>query len=192
MNLITRQPSIGFYVCHLPHSPAHKSYINTHGFAEKAHPEMPRQRRSAPAPRTQTRLAHTASAPAAAPHYPSAHPAQPPVAAAPVQSQGPGLFGQMALTAAGVAVGSAVGHTIGAGLTGIFGGSSSPAPAAEQQVVQAAPAAQQQTMQQSRACDGDARMFTKCLEDNDGNMQVCDYYLQQLRACQDAAKQYTA
>ncbi len=36
---------------------------------------------------------------------------------APVGRQ-PGLFGQMAATAGGVAVGSAVGHTIGAALTG--------------------------------------------------------------------------
>lgn len=30
----------------------------------------------------------------------------------------PGLFGQMAATAGGVAVGSAVGHTLGAAITG--------------------------------------------------------------------------
>lgn len=36
---------------------------------------------------------------------------------APVGRQ-PGLFGQMAATAGGVAVGSAVGHTLGAALTG--------------------------------------------------------------------------
>jgi hypothetical protein len=45
-----------------------------------------------------------------------------PVAApAPVaapQGRQPGLFGQMAATAGGVAIGSAVGHTIGAALTG--------------------------------------------------------------------------
>ncbi|CAN3374671.1 hypothetical protein DIRU0_D22716 [Diutina rugosa] len=154
---------------------------------------MPRQRRSAPAPsRTQSRSAHTASYPpthaAAPPTYPAAHP---PAAAAPVQtSQGPGLFGQMASTAAGVAVGSTIGHTLGAGITGMFGGgSSAPAQPVEQQV---APVAQQQQNMQARACDADARMFTKCLEDNDGNMQVCDYYLQQLKACQDAARHYAA
>jgi len=34
------------------------------------------------------------------------------------QGRSPGLFGQMAATAGGVAIGSAVGHTIGAALTG--------------------------------------------------------------------------
>lgn len=48
-----------------------------------------------------------------------AHP--PPAAPTPVmapQGRQPGLFGQMAATAGGVAIGSAVGHTIGAALTG--------------------------------------------------------------------------
>lgn len=47
---------------------------------------------------------------------PPAAPA-PVVGAAPVGRQ-PGLFAQMAATAGGVAVGSAVGHTIGAAITG--------------------------------------------------------------------------
>ena len=82
---------------------------------------MARQRRSAPTQRSQSRSAHTASA---AP-YQSA-----PAASRPVQQsqQGPGLFGQMASTAAGVAVGSTIGHTLGAGITSMFGGSSSAAP----------------------------------------------------------------
>ncbi|CEG77075.1 Putative AaceriACL010Cp [Rhizopus microsporus] len=93
---------------------------------------MPRQtRRSAPA--QQTRQAHTmpvrqAPPPAAppasrpAPAAPTAPVAQPqhsmtPAAAAPpsiaqAAPQQPGLFAQMATTAAGVAVGSAVGHTL--------------------------------------------------------------------------------
>lgn len=144
---------------------------------------MPRQRRSAPA-RTQTRSAHTAAAPAA--HYPSAHPTQ---AARPqATQQGPGLFGQMASTAAGVAVGSTIGHTLGAGITGLFGGSSSaPAEPVQQQM---APVQQQNYQQQQGACDVDARNFTKCLGDNEGNMQICDYYLQQLKACQEASRHY--
>lgn len=152
---------------------------------------MPRQRRSAPTPRQQTRSAHTAAAAAPAPHhsqYPAAHPAQPQA-----QRQ-PGLFGQMASTAAGVAVGSTIGHTLGAGITGMFGGRSE-APAEQQQPQQQdlAPYQQQNsyaTQEQVRHCDADARNFTRCLEENDGNMQTCGYYLQQLKACQEAAKQY--
>lgn len=140
---------------------------------------MPRQRRSAPAARPQARSAHTAAAPAA--HHPPAHSAARP---SPQTSQGPGLFGQMASTAAGVAVGSTIGHTLGAGITGMFGGSSS-AP-----VEQAAPAVQQEQFSEQARCDVDARNFTRCLGDNDGNMQICDYYLQQLKACQEASRHY--
>ncbi|KAF8001206.1 hypothetical protein OXX80_010562 [Metschnikowia pulcherrima] len=145
---------------------------------------MPRQRRSAPAPRTQTRSAHTAAAPAAAaPHHPPASVAHPQT----TSQQGPGLFGQMASTAAGVAVGSTIGHTLGAGITSMFGGSSAPAEQPQQQVA----ATQQQSYQeQAKTCDTDARTFTRCLEENSGNMQICDYYLQQLRACQEASRHY--
>ncbi|VVT52052.1 uncharacterized protein SAPINGB_P003301 [Magnusiomyces paraingens] len=157
---------------------------------------MARSRGRAPPPRpvTQTRQASTVAAPrtVAAPpppptHAPSAHPPQPTAVAAPQQ---PGLFAQMATTAAGVAVGSAVGHTIGAGLTGLFSGSSSSSPAEVQQapVAAAAPATTSQEPA-SRACEVDARNFTRCLDENNGNMQICDWYLQQLKACQQAAGQ---
>ena len=66
-------------------------------------PRMP----SRPAPAT-TRPAAPSNVPARAP------PSQPaPAAAAPQQTAQPGLFGQMASTAAGVAVGSTVGHVLG-------------------------------------------------------------------------------
>lgn len=151
---------------------------------------MARQRRSTPAPRaaprTQTRSAHTAAAPVGAatappPGYSAAHPQQ--------QSSSPGLFGQMASTAAGVAVGSTIGHTLGAGITGLFGGSSS-APAEPVQQQQVVPTQQSTYNTQSVNCDVDARNFTRCLEDNGGNMTACDFYLQQLKACQEASRQY--
>lgn len=144
---------------------------------------MPRQRRSAPV-KTQARSAHTATAPVSS--MPQSRPA---AVSQPAQTQqGPGLFGQMASTAAGVAVGSTIGHTLGAGITSMFGGSSAPAEAPQQDL---ALQQQQQTyQQQARSCEGDARTFTKCLEDNGGNMQVCDYYLQQLKACQEASRHY--
>ncbi|KAA8905952.1 hypothetical protein TRICI_005203 [Trichomonascus ciferrii] len=147
---------------------------------------MPRSRggrSSGPAPRTQTRSSSTA-----APSHPQQHQQHhpPPQAAPPMQQQGsqPGLFSQMASTAAGVAVGSAVGHTLANGVSSIFGGGSS-APAEQQQT--AAP--QQQETQQAR-CDVDARNLTRCLDENGGNMQICDWYLQQLKACQQAASNY--
>lgn len=80
------------------------------------------------------------------------------------QSRGPGLFGQMASTAAGVAVGSTVGH----GLSNmLFGGSSSaPAEQAQQAPPQAydqgAYASQQQNM--GASCEQQSKDFIKCLE----------------------------
>ncbi|KAG5915755.1 hypothetical protein E4U53_004422 [Claviceps sorghi] len=87
----------------------------------------------------------------------------------------------MASTAAGVAIGSSIGNAIG----GLFSGGSSEAA----QPVQAQ-AAQPQQQQQSNNCQGAAQQFTKCLDDNGGNMQICNWYLEQLKACQAAASQY--
>ena len=73
----------------------------------------------------------------------------------------------------GVAIGSAVGNAIG----GLFsGGSSAPAP------VEAAPAAnvQTQSQQAQNNCAGAAQQFTKCMDDHSGNMQICNWYLEQL------------
>ncbi|PLN82157.1 hypothetical protein BDW42DRAFT_167265 [Aspergillus taichungensis] len=175
---------------------------------------MPRQRRGAaptPARSAPTRpTVAPAARPAPAqqhsqPHSTAAHPQQqshqapPPQAAAPPvqQSQGPGLFGQMASTAAGVAVGSSIGHAIG----GFFGGGSSSAPAEPQQAAEAP--AQAQPMDSSLwqgnatnsswetpACETDVRNFRKCMDDNRGDLTICGWYLDQLKACQSAAKPY--
>ncbi|KTA96674.1 Mitochondrial intermembrane space cysteine motif-containing protein MIX17 [Nakaseomyces glabratus] len=138
----------------------------------------------------QSRSASTAA-------YPAAPPRQQPVAPANAhpqagaQPQQPGLFAQMASTAAGVAVGSTIGHTLGAGITGMFSGSgSSEVSNQQQQPMQNFDAAAQQQQQQFRTCDADAKNFTRCLDENNGNFQICDYYLQQLKACQEAARQY--
>ncbi|KAK3693793.1 Sas10/Utp3/C1D family-domain-containing protein [Podospora appendiculata] len=168
-----------------PHSPT------TH---KKTKPNMPRQRSSggarAPsrptvpsrsaAPQQQSRPATTYAPTAQQPHAPAA---AAPTAAAP--SQGPGLMAQMASTAAGVAIGSSVGHAIG----NFFGGSSS-APAEPQQ---GAVATQDQSSSNSswgNNCQGATTQFTKCMDDNGGNMQICGWYLEQLKACQSAASQY--
>lgn len=71
----------------------------------------------------------------------------------------------------------------------MFGGSSSAAPVEQDQLALAAQQ-NQQFLSEAKHCDADARSFTRCLEDNGGNMQICDYYLQQLKACQEAARQY--
>ncbi|KAG8843654.1 hypothetical protein FRB96_003878 [Tulasnella sp. 330] len=142
---------------------------------------MPRQSRSRPAPRPaapapqQSRGAHTAAAP---PQQYGQHPPQPPV---PAQQQGPGMLGQMAATAGSVAIGSTLGHGLSSML---FGGGSreaaAPAPEA------AAPPQQQYT--QPMSCDFQAKEFTKCLETAD--VASCGWYLEQLKACQAAARPY--
>lgn len=78
----------------------------------------------------------------------------------------------------GVAVGSSIGHAIG----GFFGGGSS-APAEPQQQDQSVAAqgqAQNNNNWGARSCEADAKQFTKCLDDNQGNMQICSWYLEQL------------
>ncbi|KAI9708744.1 MAG: hypothetical protein M1820_003699 [Bogoriella megaspora] len=122
-----------------------------------------------------------------------AHPPQQQAPAAPQQgSQGSGLFGQMASTAAGVAVGSSIGHAIG----GFFGGGSSSQAPAEQQQAQA-PASYDNnagqyayTQETPSACENQVRSFRTCMDEQQGNMSVCGWYLDQLKACQAQARQY--
>ncbi|KKA27939.1 hypothetical protein TD95_001205 [Thielaviopsis punctulata] len=154
---------------------------------------MPRQRSSGRAP-----ARPTISKPAAAPMGQQTRPATtyapsagaPPAAAPPAYqqapSQGPGLFGQMASTAAGVAIGSSIGHAIGGMFTG---GSSQPLDAAPQ--ANAAPAPQQSyNNNQTNNCGPAAQQFTKCMDEQNGNLQICNWYLEQLKACQAAASPY--
>ncbi|KAJ3141177.1 hypothetical protein HDU90_007203 [Geranomyces variabilis] len=98
----------------------------------------------------------------------------------------------MAATAGGVAVGSAVGHTLGAGLTGMFGGGGSSQPAQQQD---AYPAQQQQQQnyaqqQQVNACEPDQRAFLRCLETNSNDITPCQHYLDMLKQCQASAQTY--
>ncbi|KAK1975337.1 hypothetical protein LZ30DRAFT_605867 [Colletotrichum cereale] len=143
-----------------------------------AAPSRPTVSAAKPAP-VQSRPATTMAAP------PQQHAAPPAAAAAP--AQGPGLFGQMASTAAGVAIGSSIGHAIG----GMFGGgSSAPAEAAPQNNSLAASGESQTTQQWGNNCAGATQQFTKCMDEHSGNMQICNWYLEQLKACQSAASQY--
>ncbi|KAL8925611.1 MAG: hypothetical protein Q9172_002181 [Xanthocarpia lactea] len=148
---------------------------------------MPRQQRRSSAP---TRPAVAPKRPAAPtqqqPNRPSSTAAYPPANAqkpgAPAQTgQQPGLFGQMASTAAGVAVGSSIGHVLG----GFFGGGSNSAAAEPQQADNSMASQANETGYQSnswgpRSCETDAKSFTKCLDENGGNMQICGWYLDQL------------
>ncbi|KIW07809.1 uncharacterized protein PV09_01730 [Verruconis gallopava] len=160
---------------------------------------MPRQSRGRPAaPSRPTAAPARPSVPAAQPHPTQnrtastvAHPPAQQAPPAPVQqSQGPGLFGQMASTAAGVAVGSSIGHAIG----GLFsGGSSSAAPqeATQQAVANGdARAAYSQSYNPPRVCENQVMQFRNCMDTNQGDLNICGWYLEQLKACQQAASQY--
>jgi len=72
-----------------------------------------------------------------------------------------------------------------------FGGSS-----AEPQQQQAAPLtddnayAQTSQYQGPRACEQDVGNFRRCMDENQGSLTICGWYLDQLKACQQAASQY--
>jgi hypothetical protein len=82
------------------------------------------------------------------------------------------MMSNIVSTAAGVGIG----HVIGQGLTGLFGGGSA---------TSAEPAAAATgTTQDTRGvvgCDADAKAFTKCMDDYKGDMTTCSWYLDQLK-----------
>ena len=90
-----------------------------------------------------------------------------------------------------MAVGSSIGHAVG----GWFGGgSSAAAPEASAQD----PIAQDNYGQTSAntgyeapaACATDVSNFRRCMDDNRGDLTICGWYLDQLKACQSAARPY--
>jgi hypothetical protein len=94
------------------------------------------------------------------------------------------MFAQMASTAAGVAVGSTVGHVMGAGITGMFSGGSS-----EPQQVQA-PVQQQNQAQEQNYCEPDQKAFMKCLDTNSNDITKCQFYLDMYKQCQNTQRQF--
>jgi hypothetical protein len=77
----------------------------------------------------------------------------------------------------GVAIGSSIFHGVGS----LFGGGSSAATEQQQNPVAAqGDQAQAQNSWGARGCEVDARQFTKCLDEHQGNMQICGWYLDQL------------
>ncbi|KAJ5510764.1 hypothetical protein N7453_002867 [Penicillium expansum] len=47
-----------------------------------------------------------------------------------------------------------------------------------------------QTSYENPACEVDVRNFRTCMDENQGNLGICGWYLDQLKACQAAAKPY--
>jgi len=117
------------------------------------------------------------SAPAPAKHAPVPRRNVPaPVPQVPQQqaSRGPGLFGQMAATAGGVAIGSAAGHMIGNAMSG---GRGEEAPAPEQQQQQQ----YDQSGQQRQLCDFELKQFLDCAQRFD--LSSCENLNQILKEC---------
>jgi len=115
--------------------------------------------------------------PARAP--PAAPVAPPPAPAAVGQPRQPGMFAQMATTAAGVAVGSAVGHTIGAAMMGGGGRSEdAPAPQAEQQAY----SQPQNTQNQNNPCQYELKQFMDCAQ-GQHDITLCQGFNEVLKDC---------
>jgi hypothetical protein len=96
------------------------------------------------------------------------------------------------LQTSGVAIGSTVGHAIG----GLFGGGYSQP--AEQQTNAAAntdmggayDSGASSGYSAPKVCEQDVVRFKQCLDQNEGNLTICGWYLDQLKACQQAASRY--
>jgi hypothetical protein len=90
---------------------------------------------------------------------------------------------QMATTAAGVAVGSTVGHVAGAAITGMFSGDSK----SEQTAAAAPPQPQQQPQQQQQQqqqspCQFEVKQFLDCAE-NQSDFTLCEGFKDAMKQC---------
>merc|ERR1712181_173019 len=104
------------------------------------------------------------------------------------------ILKQMAMTAGGVAVGSAVGHVAGNAITGMMGGGGRSQPA-EQQYQQQPPEqyqqqqqpqyGQQQQQDQGGACAWEIKSFIQCAQ-TQSDLTLCDGFNEALKQC----KQY--
>ena len=102
---------------------------------------------------------------------------------------------QMAATAGGVAVGSAVGHVAGSALTGMFSGGSSseaaPAAAAPAAAVAPPPAPlyggqQAQPSEPTGPCAWEIKQFLQCAQ-GQSDITLCEGFNEALRQCKQAA-----
>lgn len=147
---------------------------------------MPRRGRSAPAMRPPvTPRAQQSNIPA------RAAPSQPMAGAA--QTQQPSLFKQMAATAGGVAMGSAVGHMAGAAMMGGHGGQQYQEPVAQTNTYDQTPFAageQYATAQPSQPggpCAWEISQFLRCAQGQGvQDITICEGFNEALRECKRA------
>ncbi|XP_033971088.1 coiled-coil-helix-coiled-coil-helix domain-containing protein 2 isoform X1 [Trematomus bernacchii] len=157
--------------------------------------------RRAPSPQPMSRAPPPMARAAPPPSYAPAPAHAPPSAVgAPAAPKQPGMFAQMATTAAGVAVGSAVGHVIGNAMTGSGGGGNSesakpdvtyqeqtqqnqqyPAQPMYQQQPQSS-MYQQEAPQQQQACSYELKQFIECAQ-NQHDYKLCEGFSEVLKQC---------
>ncbi|XP_038053797.1 coiled-coil-helix-coiled-coil-helix domain-containing protein 2-like [Patiria miniata] len=145
----------------------------------------------------QFNITKRAPAPAPAPPRTMANPPAPVAQRAPVPAQaqpsamapsrGPGLLGQMAATAGGVAIGSAVGHTIGAAMTGGHGQQQPDVtyqeqPPMQQQQPYQQPYQQQQDSLQGGGCRYELQQFLNCAQ-SQHDITLCEGFNEALKQC---------
>lgn len=122
---------------------------------------------SARSPNTVPVQAH----PPSAPHgMPSAR-----FGAVPPPSQGPGLMGQMAATAGGVAIGSAVGHAVGSMITG---GRNEAVPVEMQDQKEQ----QMRQQQYKNPCEFEWKQFIECAE-TQNDISLCQSFNEIFKEC---------
>lgn len=78
---------------------------------------------------------------------------------------------------------------------GMFGGGSSSEPAAASPSNNAVDAQQPQSSYYANQsadpnCALATKSFTNCMDEHQGNMSICGWYMDQLKACQAAASKY--
>ena len=95
----------------------------------------------------------------------------------------------MAVTAGGVAVGSAVGHVAGHALTGMFSGGSNNGQQQQQQQMEPAQSQQgsyygnqQQPNEPTGPCAWEIKQFIQCAQ-NQGDLTLCEGFNEALRQC---------
>ena len=88
----------------------------------------------------------------------------------------------LAYSCSGVAVGSSIGHAVG----GWFGDNSGVSTEAQDNGVgsqQVQDGGYQNNSWTQESCEPASKGLTSCLDQNNGNMQICTWYLEQLVSC---------
>lgn len=89
-----------------------------------------------------------------------------------------------------MALGSTIGHTLGAGITSLFMGSQSRSGEidGDQQNHYAAPEKSRVVPEASNPCDKHNQAFLKCIESHSSDIAPCQFYLDAMKQCMSNAE----